>query len=137
MCVYQVAGERVYLISWPFPHGQAASLHPLLVPSQILFLPANLPQAAPSPSVFPASKCARPVHRALDMTLPSLYRDRSPSEARSARDLSRDPPEDELELDEDTESIHLESEERISPLRANLVRALALLCACSLSVGSH
>lgn len=53
------------------------------------------------------------------MTLPSLYRDRSPSEARSARDLSRDPPEDELEIDEDTESIHLESEERISPLRAN------------------
>ncbi|EKM61026.1 uncharacterized protein PHACADRAFT_247333 [Phanerochaete carnosa HHB-10118-sp] len=39
-------------------------------------------------------------------------------------------------VDED-EPVTLEPTETISPVRAHLIRALALLCACSLSIGSH
>lgn len=42
------------------------------------------------------------------------------------------------EIDPNVEELHLDVEsDGPSPLRAYLIRALALLCACSLSVGSH
>ncbi|KZT02737.1 MFS general substrate transporter [Laetiporus sulphureus 93-53] len=46
--------------------------------------------------------------------------------------------EDTIISDEECEPLRLLTEEgRSSPLRAYLVRSLALLCACSLSIGSH
>ncbi|PCH33619.1 MFS general substrate transporter [Wolfiporia cocos MD-104 SS10] len=42
-----------------------------------------------------------------------------------------------LASDEELEALHLLPETRPAPVRAYLVRALALLCACSLSIGSH
>lgn len=42
------------------------------------------------------------------------------------------------EIENTVEELHIDSEvEGPSPLRAYFIRALALLCACSLSVGSH
>ncbi|GJE86095.1 MFS general substrate transporter [Phanerochaete sordida] len=65
------------------------------------------------------------------------YRDRSSS--RDARDQSVHPTTDDSSdviVDED-EPVTLEPREATSPMRAYLIRALALLCACSLSIGSH
>lgn len=46
--------------------------------------------------------------------------------------------EEDVLLEEDTTTVHLESDDSDnSAARAYIVRALALLCACSLSVGSH
>lgn len=47
-------------------------------------------------------------------------------------------PEEDVLLEEDTTAVHLESDDsQNSATRAYVVRCLALLCACSLSVGSH
>ncbi|KAK7694631.1 hypothetical protein QCA50_001818 [Cerrena zonata] len=47
-------------------------------------------------------------------------------------------PEEDVLLEEDTTAVHLESDDsQNSATRAHIVRALALLCACSLSIGSH
>lgn len=58
---------------------------------------------------------------------------------RSSSPSTRQPPpaDDDIYVDEDLEPLHLEPTERVSPLRTHLIRALALLCACSLSIGSH
>lgn len=46
--------------------------------------------------------------------------------------------EEGLEIEDDVVSLHLDSDfPQPTPVRAFLVRALALLCACFLSVGSH
>ena len=76
--------------------------------------------------------------RALAMTNDNYrYRDRSSS--RSARDdtpMDDHSSEEDVIVDED-DSVHLEHRDSVSPMRAYLIRALALLCACSLSIGSH
>ncbi|KAF7791842.1 hypothetical protein EIP86_002866 [Pleurotus ostreatoroseus] len=61
---------------------------------------------------------------------------RSPSRSRPASAAYQD-QDDDLVVDEDNEPLHLESSSNMSPTRTHLIRALALLCACSLSVGSH
>lgn len=62
----------------------------------------------------------------------------------STHDVPERPPHDERDdgswIEEDeTESVHIapEDDQVVSSRRAYLIRALALLCACSLSIGSH
>ncbi|KAI0695601.1 major facilitator superfamily domain-containing protein [Cytidiella melzeri] len=45
--------------------------------------------------------------------------------------------EDDTYVEEDLGPLHLQPEASTSPVRIQLIRALALLCACSLSIGSH
>lgn len=64
---------------------------------------------------------------------------RAPSSVR-CHPPPRDSPDDEdlLASDEESETVRMLPERpRSSPTRAHLIRALALLCACSLSIGSH
>ena len=133
-------GPGFYLIR---PSRPLETLHPLpssappLLALGTLLLPWGSGCSYPRPHplhLFPVWRLLRPPTMSTDHY---RYRDRSASRGARDQSPSHDNLSDEGVVVDEDEPVLLEPRERVPPVRAHLIRALALLCACSLSVGSH